>query len=172
MLKEQIRSSINTGERRRRVPMRLLRADDFFPKRERERKKKSEGIEKKKCSSLKNALLLRTRRVWSDGNPVCLSCYFFVFSIFNGNEILLPNREREPVFLDADYLLAVQNIGRRFQRVWVGVPVLTANKRVRIERCWEEKGSSKGFTMARVQVEGVFARALRLQCGDSKTIRG
>jgi hypothetical protein len=43
----------------------------FFPReRERERKKKSEGIEKKKCSSLKNALLLRTRRVWSDGNPV------------------------------------------------------------------------------------------------------
>ena len=70
MLKEQIRSSINTGEQLRRVPMRLLRADDFFPKRERERKKKSEGIEKKKCSSLKNALLLRTRRVWSDGNPV------------------------------------------------------------------------------------------------------
>ena len=172
MLKEQIRSSINTGERRRRVPMRLLRADDFFPKRERERKKKSEGIEKKKCSSLKNALLLRTRRVWSDGNPVCLSCVFFFIFTFSGSEILHPNRQREPVFLDADYLLAVQNLGRRFQQVRVGVPVLTANKRVRIERCWEEKGSSKGFTMARVQVEGVFARALRLQCGDSKTIRG
>ena len=123
MLKEQIRSSINTGEQLRRVPMRLLRADDF-----------------KKCSSLKNALLLRTRRVWSDGNPVCLSCVLFVFFIIGGNEILHPGRQREPVFLDADYLLAVQNLGRRFQRVWVGVPVLTANKRVRIERCWEEKG--------------------------------
>ena len=139
MLKEQIRSSINTGEQLRRVPMRLLRADDFVPKRERERererKKKSEGIEKKKCSSLKNALLLRTRRVWSDGNhPVYLSWFFFFFSSFGGNEILLPNRQREPVFLDARYLLAVQNLGRRFQRVWVGVPVLTANKRVRIER--------------------------------------
>ena len=136
MLKEQIRSSINTGEQLRRVPM--LRADDFFPKRERERererKKKSEGIEKKKCSSLKNALLLRTRRVWSDGNPVCLSCVFFFIFIFSGSEILHPNRQREPVFLDAHYLLAVQNLGRRFQRVWVGVPVLTANKRVRIER--------------------------------------
>ena len=140
MLKEQIRSSINTGEQLRRVPM--LRADDFFPKRERERerKKKSEGIEKKKCSSLKNALLLRTRRVWSDGNPVCLSRVFFFIFIFSGSEILHPNRQREPVFLDADYLLAVQNLGRRFQRVRVGVPVLTANKRVRIERCWEEKG--------------------------------
>jgi hypothetical protein len=43
MLKEQIRSSINTGERRRRVPMRLLRADDVFPKKKEREKEKIRG---------------------------------------------------------------------------------------------------------------------------------
>ena len=42
-MKEQIRSSINTGEQlRRRVPILLLRAGDFSPEREREREREKE----------------------------------------------------------------------------------------------------------------------------------